>query len=227
MRKKKSENSSESGDYNSNKTNTYSSENSESNSKTSPNSVSFDDPSIAFANDELLDYAKAVSVLAENRDSTVFSNSGPGHATIVLSNIFRFATDHIRMFAGDLNGIVSKGDYLIRLHEYLSNNNRFSLILEKELDNEYIKNNKALSLIYHHKKNNNKITVWYINNKEAIKSVIGDKVFHFCVADNEKYRFETDTEKYTAVCSFNDSHKARRLIEIFNSLKNYCTEFNA
>ncbi|MBK6837540.1 MAG: hypothetical protein IPG90_04045 [Bacteroidetes bacterium] len=80
-----------------------------------------------------INYDEAIKTLADLKDSEIFDNSGPDHGTIVMSNIFRTATDHIRIFAGNLNGMVSKDEYLKELENYLSKGNKLSLILEKLL----------------------------------------------------------------------------------------------
>ncbi|MBL0258524.1 MAG: hypothetical protein IPQ03_13805 [Bacteroidetes bacterium] len=144
-----------------------------------------------------INYDEAIKTLADLKDSEIFDNSGPDHGTIVMSNIFRTATDHIRIFAGNLNGMVSKDEYLKELENYLSKGNKLSLILEKTPYRDSKKTTAIDIIEKYQKKFPNKISITCLNKNNPFLNL----GIHFTVGDDRMYRFETDVTKFTARCS--------------------------
>jgi hypothetical protein len=157
-------------------------------------------------------YKLAIENLANKRESFNFTNSGAEHACVVMSNIFRTADTNVYLFAKNLNGMVSKGDYLTQLDNYLKKDNSKIDILLEENPSE---NSQAIEVLKKSKNQNIKIS---IANKELLSSRSKDKIYHFTIADNRMFRFETDTENYTAVCDFNDPTSFKVLKNLFEVL---------
>ena len=170
-----------------------------------------------------INYDEAIKTLADLKDSEIFDNSGPDHGTIVMSNIFRTATDHIRIFAGNLNGMVSKDEYLKELENYLSKGNKLSLILEKTPYRDSKKTTAIDIIEKYQKKFPNKISITCLNKNNPFLNL----GIHFTVGDDRMYRFETDVTKFTARCSFNDSAFAINLLKIFDTLEASGKRFSA
>ena len=160
-------------------------------------------------------YSEAIKTLAETSDPEIFDNSGPDHATTVMSNIFRTSKNHVRIFAGDLGGNVSKGEYLIELERYLDKGNKLSIVLENRPKRGNGDQKTAFDIIEKYNKiNPNKVFIGYLNQNSPYKNL----GIHFTIGDERMYRLETDTNLYTARCSFNDPDFAFQLLEIFNTL---------
>lgn len=159
-------------------------------------------------------YTRTIENLANTKEKFPFANSGKEHACVVMSNIFRTADSHVRIFAKNLNGTISKGEYLTQLENYLKKNKSISVLLEENPENR----SEAINLIAKYKKDcPDKITI-SIADKDTLGKVRKDMKYHFTIADDRMFRFETDTENYTAVCDFNDSSSYKMLDTIFNAL---------
>jgi hypothetical protein len=166
----------------------------------------------------LSDYKLAIEHLANTCDPYVFANSGQDHACIVMSNIFRTAKNHVNIFARDLRGDVSKGEYLTSFENYLKTPGTSMSVLLEETPKPQ---SQAFEILKRHKRDNVKV---YLINAVAKAAFTENGVLnHFTTADNRMFRFETDTEKYMAVCGFNDSGTVKILDERFSLLSNNCT----
>lgn len=173
---------------------------------------------IAFKN-KVLDfeaYDNVIKELADNESSFVFTNSNPRHATIIIANIFRTAKDHIRIFARNLCGEVSNGEYLIQLESFVKRGKKLTVKLEEK---EESNNSEAIKLILNLQKSfPSKISIGVVKD-DALKQIKhNSNIYHFTIGDERMYRFETDTENYIAVANFNDEHTCKELIKKFEEI---------
>jgi hypothetical protein len=167
---------------------------------------------------ELAAYKIKVQSNADNRIYDELSNSGADHAKIIMSNILRTSKEHVRIFAGDLNGEVSNDpEYLMWLETLIFSGKKLHIKLEREPNRA---TSKAFQKILELKKRFSKnITIEIVGDKNLDRLKLDDKVFHFTIGDDRMFRFETDINKYVAIANFNDKETAKLLIDKFNSLK--------
>jgi hypothetical protein len=65
------------------------------------------------------EYKKMITSAADSRSYSIWGNSGPAHARIIMTNIFRTAQHSICIFAGNLNGAISTKEYIDELTKCL------------------------------------------------------------------------------------------------------------
>ncbi len=159
---------------------------------------------------EIQAYKVAIENLATGRDKSIFTNSGPDHAAIVLANIFRTAKKYIKIYTGRFDKCVSNNEYyMASLKEFLGRDIPLSIIFESDPDLD----SSALKLILSTHKQNDKISL-----KKLIPSYSPMGEFnHFIIADDMMFRAEKIND-YSAIGSFNDSKLAKNLNTRFESL---------
>lgn len=82
-------------------------------------------------------YIDYVESLAKSGGDEFFYNSGPDHASIVMSRIFKYSTHQIRIFCGGFNGVVSNDpDYLKYLELFLQRGGKLKILAEQNLSND-------------------------------------------------------------------------------------------
>jgi len=159
---------------------------------------------------EFYAYKIAIENLAKNNSQSTFGNSGPEHAAIVMGNIFKNATKHIKLFAKDFNGAVSDNPYYLEsLKLYLETEKPLTIIFEDEPN----PNSKALALIRSF--NSNRVAIRKIKNGVKLK-----KEDNFAISDDRMFRLEYSKDDYKAVCSYNNPDFVRILEDIYTDLIN-------
>ncbi len=163
-------------------------------------------------------YREYIRDLANTRSDEVFKNSSPKHAAIVLSNIFAQAQTEVLIFAGTLNGLLSKETeyqdsfdlFLQKKHVHIKilveNDSNFNPNLKEKL--KILKENGCNLEIKQHN---------YILLEENTKVPL-----HFTLADSSMYRIETNTKTHYADGCFNDTSDTSTLFrnsffDIYNS----------
>lgn len=163
------------------------------------------------------DYFEYVEYLSVNEIDEPFFNSGPFHAAIVMSRIFKSSKD-IKIFSGGFTGEVSNNPmYLSELKNFLSKpTNKLSVIIE---DYENNKNNKVYEIFKQFRNLNNNIEIYHTNVKISIYDN-GDegKAIHFTIGDENKIRIETNTSDFTAQANFNSQTSVSPFLKLFNDL---------
>lgn len=166
----------------------------------------------------LSSYKKYISDLANNNQDELFFNSGKEHAIVVLSTILNKAKNHVKIYAGNLNGgIANSPAYQDAMRQFLAREGKVTVLLE-----EYNPANKPeiFQVFKLYKK-------LFPNNVElkTHNQIIteGGKQYnpiHFCVADGKMYRIERDVVNFAAQGNFNDSNVAGELEEVFDRINN-------
>jgi len=156
-------------------------------------------------------YKAAIENLATSKSSYVFENGGAVHGAIVMGNIFKSASDNVKIFCGDFNGDVSDNPYYLNsLKCYLNKKRPLTVIFENEPNS----NSKALKLI----KESECLDLVTINR---LNSKIDDLIdVHFTIADGRMFRIETSKNNYKAVCSFNSPEIVSTFEKRFQELSN-------
>lgn len=163
----------------------------------------------------LREYEIALSQLAARRESHVFYNEGNEHALIVFKTIFDNAKREVFIVARDLtNAEVSNApQYVESLRAFLERDGAKLNIMLTSFNNAGAAQKPIFKTIYEstaYKKGN--VRIYNLNGKKFQE---GDAVVHFCFADSQMYRIETDTELRKARGNFNDSNTANSLLENF------------
>ena len=156
-------------------------------------------------------YSDFVEILAREKQDKVFFNSGPNHAAIVMSRIFKYSQNSVKIYCGGFSGTVSNDpDYLYYLEDFLKRNGRATILAEKDLSRSDAKVFPVLckypsqASIY--------TTSLRVTNGESRKSI------HFTIGDRSMLRLETNVEDFTAQVNFGDQQTAEKFIKIFDDM---------
>jgi hypothetical protein len=151
-------------------------------------------------------YKNAIENLAASDDKSVFQNSDPVHAAIVLGNIFKKATKYVKIFAGRLNGQISNNSYYLQsLQILLEKKIPLTILLEGYPDY----NTNAFKLLKTYSANSAPFI-----SVSVIKSY--GVFFHYTIADDCMFRLEVEANSYSAYCSFNNIETTKLLNTSFN-----------
>jgi hypothetical protein len=173
--------------------------------------------------DGLKDYFEDISVMAANEVGIQFKNKGAHHAAIVMANIFNYATDNVKMFAGNFNGDISDTSiYLASLEAFIKEGGSLDIIFEQAPN----PGSKALRLIKSYQqqaayKHNITIKMATPEAIQAYKARFKDThqtMIHFAVGDEKMYRCELDVVTYKALCNLDDRLLAGQLLDFHEAL---------
>jgi len=157
---------------------------------------------------ELLNYTEFVENLASKGKDEVFFNSGPEHAAIVMSRIFKYSNKEVRILCGGFNGAVSNDEeYLKYLEAFLQRGGRLKILAEEDLSKGASKIFKIL------KKHRQNVELYLTHSRVTLK----DTPVHFAVGDDKMLRLETGTRDYTAQVNFGDASEADIFIRLFDN----------
>ncbi len=165
------------------------------------------------------DYKKAIKFYAENNENFEFGNKNAEHASIVISQLFKFAKEEILIYSGTLNSDVTDNSNLIKqVNKYLESGKKLYLILD-ELPSES-NMSEVLKQIIESVNNPSRNVKYKVDSEnkfsQSLITLFHDKKpHHFIVVDKVAYRIETDKNKYEAFGNFNDSKIATLLSNKF------------
>lgn len=161
------------------------------------------------------DFVTALSVSGENK---TFLNSDEDHALEVLVRIFQTAQKEIRIFAGCLcNHVGNKQEYIIALSEFIERGGSLKILLNK-FDKEKAKTSDLYKRLAYYKEKRYPVVVKESQAHPYFTEDPSRKEIHFTVADEKSYRIETDIEKRTAECNFNNPNLAKGMTTFFDGL---------
>lgn len=155
-------------------------------------------------------YAGFVEVLAREKQNKVFFNSGPNHAAIVLSRIFKYAKNVVKIHCSGFTGTISNDpDYLYYLEDFLKRGGKLVVLAEQDLTNSTA---KVFPLL---KKYSRQVQYY----QTALRVAIPEKGrVHFAIGDNSMLRIETDTTDFTAQVNFGDKKQAAVYNRLFEEM---------
>ena len=158
-------------------------------------------------------YKDFVEDLAKKGEDKVFFNSGPIHASIVMSRIFKYSTNTIRIFSGGFHGAVSNdSEYLCELDSFLSRGGKVKVLVENYNSNNNSKIYKILSKYF----NTGQIEI----KKTTARVNSGGSPIHFTIGDDRMLRLETNVNDFKAQVNFNNSKETAVFIEVFDKIFN-------
>src|ERR1700754_216442 len=158
--------------------------------------------------DDLELYRQFVDDKATENSSDLLPNAGEFHAAIAMSKLFDKTKDHIRMVVNNFDKkVCDQSNYLGSLEKCIDNNIPIDVIILKDPDLD----SKAYKLLLQKQADKKPIKIKRASDS-FIKRLSGDgKEKNFSVFDNDKFRFEKDSEKYLAWFSFNGEGLCERL----------------
>lgn len=161
-----------------------------------------------------MDYKIFVESLAKSGIDQVFFNSGPIHAAIVMSRIFKYSQEKVDIYCGGFTGTVSNDEqYLKHLSQFLERGGKLRVLAEKDLSKAG--GNEIFRVL---KKHRSSVEMRRAEIKVIFKST--NEPVHFAVGDDRMLRLETGTADYTAEVNFGDPQKAKSLENLFDRVWN-------
>jgi hypothetical protein len=165
-------------------------------------------------------YIEYISLLSYNKVNKDFSNSDEEHAIEVLVKIFEQSNDHIRIFAKSLcnNEVSNSPKYITALSDFIERGGKVEIAVNS-YDEEKIRQSNLFRRLAYYFTQKKEIKVYKAEAKPYISSDSERKDVHFTIGDDVAYRLETDIEKRTAICNFNNPEKVKILIDLFERIK--------
>lgn len=156
-------------------------------------------------------YINFVELLAREGQDKVFFNSGPNHAAVVMSRIFKYSKETVRIYCGGFNGTVSNDEeYLTYLQCFLERKGKVIILAQNDYTSGPGKIFKVLN------KYKGQVEMYHTPSK--VINNVTKKPIHFTVGDHKMLRMETGIEDYTAQVNFGNEKNAKILIDIFNKI---------
>lgn len=174
-----------------------------------------------YTNEQLEKYKEYLRHLAETRSSTIFTNGGIEHASILMSILLDNTKSVARIFCeGFKPTLVLTDPYKASLEKYLEDVNKSIYVL---IERDDWVNADAFKLLKDAaSKRSDKVVFKKIREQDQSRMFeqLNDQHCNFAIFDNDKFRFEYNPKEYKAFGSFNDISKSALLINIFDTAFN-------
>lgn len=165
-------------------------------------------------------YKDFVSLLAKNGINRVFLNSDEEHALDVLVQLFNISQTHIKIFAGCLcKHVGNMPEYIVALSEFIERGGTLYILLNA-FDEDSAKVSNLYKRLAYYKSVGKPISVKKTSARPFLNGDPERKEVHFTIGDGKSYRIETDTDKRTAECNFNNPIVAKATEDFFDKLFN-------
>jgi hypothetical protein len=146
-------------------------------------------------------------------EKQVFNNSGPIHAAIVMSRIFKHSTKEVNIFCGGFSGTISNDEeYLKHLDGFLTRGGNLRMFVQA--DNSKNPDAKIFKVLRKHPGK-------YELYKTEMNITEHNVPVHFMTGDNVFLRVETDILDYSAKVYFGDTSQTKKYNDVFEQLYNY------
>lgn len=163
-------------------------------------------------------YITYISQLAQNKSNVEFLNSDEDHALSVLVQIIKSAQTTLRIFAGALcSAVPSNPEYISALSDFIEKGGKLTIALNAFSPEDATNSNLFKRLAYYIELGKD----IHIYSTDAHPYLVSDPLkneIHFTIGDNCSYRVETDIERKTAKCNFNNPEAAANLIDFFDKV---------
>jgi hypothetical protein len=164
---------------------------------------------------DIKDYRQRVKLLSDIRNGGAIFNGSADHAAIIVENLFRVATHHVRILSGDLDARVYGNHRVVqRAEEFLGHSDhRLDILVERDTFSASHPFVRAIA-------GNENVAI------KLISPEVSEGVpYHFMTADEDCYRFEELKGTHKAVAAFGD-RSAMHLAEIFSQIEPFSTVIN-
>src|SRR5262245_18526670 len=149
----------------------------------------------------MLSYANYIESLAREGQDKVYFNSGPNHAAVVMSRIFKYSQRIVRIYCGGFDGIVSNDeDYLKYLDRFLAKGGMLKVLAQEDRSQGPGKIFKVL-------KKFPDLVEMYKTDSTVIYNTT-QKPLHFTIGDDKMLRLETGIDNYAAQGNFGNKDTA-------------------
>jgi hypothetical protein len=156
-------------------------------------------------------YINFVELMAREGQDKVFFNSGPNHAAVVMSRIFKYSKDIVRIYCGGLVGTVPNDEeYLTYLQCFLEQKGKVLILAQ----NDYTKSQGKIFKLLN--KYRDQVEMYQTSSK--VNYNVTNKPIHFTVGDCKMLRVETGIDDYTAQVNFGNAKQANIFINIFDNI---------
>ncbi len=164
------------------------------------------------------EYRKFIADLVARNDSRSFLNSDEDHAREVLVQLFQNAKSVVRIFAGSLcSSVPSSEEYVTALSDFIDRGGQIRVILNA-FNEEQAKTSNLFKRLAYYSATGRPITIKRSTIKPYLANDREQKEVHFTVGDENSYRIETDIEKRTANCSFNNPTLSKIYVQFFEEI---------
>lgn len=164
----------------------------------------------------LEEYRKSVDYLADEGNNLEFNNKDEYHAAFVMAAIFRSAKKSIKIFAGNFSGEISNSKiYLDQLKNSIHGDTKVEVVFE----NTPNENSECLNMLKGLKKAGKNIHLSVLPpkyKKDVLDKQLNGAIGHFTIGDDRMFRYETDKNKFTAYCNFDDKNIVSTLNKNFD-----------
>jgi hypothetical protein len=154
---------------------------------------------------------------ALKKEQQIFAHTGHTQTSIVISLIFKYSKDIVRIYAGNLIGIVSNTDfYLQSLNAFLEKGKKLKLLLEDFPD----KSSNAYNILLSRAELfPSQVEIRKLDKAASIvlKEHPNGDVSHFVVGDDNMFQLDKNRRNYQGVASFNNHDLTSQLIKIFDN----------
>ena len=163
-------------------------------------------------------YIKYISKLSKEKSNVEFLNSDTDRALAVLVQIINSSSRIVRIFAGALcSEVPSDNQYVSALSDFIERNGVVRIMLNQFDDSKAKESNLFKRLAYYLELNKD-IKIFSTEARPYLISDPEKNEIHFTTGDDCAYRVETDIDKKTAKCNFNNPQAAENLIQFFDEL---------
>lgn len=163
-------------------------------------------------------YKNFVATLARSGDNRTFLNSDEDHALNVLVQLFQSAKRTVRIFAGSLcQHVGNQPEYVIAISEFIERGGELRILLNN-YNEELAKSSNLYKRLAYYKSQGKPVIVKTTPSRPYRTEDPEKKEVHFTVGDEQSYRIETDIEKRTAECNFNNPELAKSTADFFDML---------
>lgn len=168
------------------------------------------------------DYRQFVMSLAHgdngNGINRTFLNSDEEKALVVLVELFKSAKQTVRIFAANLcNHVGSKDEYVEALSDFIEAGGEVRILLNNYQEDQLLES-KLFKRLAFYQSAKSKV---FVKQTMVKPYYIGDEKkseVHFTIADSKGFRIETDIEKRTARCNFNNPAEATPTAKFFDDV---------
>ena len=160
-------------------------------------------------------YKEAVEQMAIKGSEKTFNNSGPIHASIVMTSIYRNAKDNIKLYTKDLQGEIGRFlDYMTSMNDYINSNKSFQILINERPHFE----SDLFDTILNASKTIKGVELRFAS-PTFVKEVdsYANKNSHFCIADDKMFRLEYDNYNHQALCGFNSPKVVSKFCLLYTS----------
>ena len=153
---------------------------------------------------------KVIECISNPECEDVILNNNIQHATILIEQMFKHATQRVRLLSVSLDAaLYNKKNVLDAISNFLSTEGtNLEIVTEKNI---CVKNNaKLLSILNKHKKQ--------VGRRVAEPWLSKQYKYNFLVSDDSTYRFEGDKSKHEATAEFHNQDYALKLNKVFDKI---------